>query len=147
MNDLHYTTKLIYIAAPLFDEESLEVIKKIENLIDSRSGEDFFSPREFGVIKGEEMTPNRMKRIFDMNIRMLEECDKMIAVTDNYDPGTIFELGYAYAYENMPIITYSPQGYGANVMLKHAIQFHCKDMDELRNALNGIGDNLLEVVE
>lgn len=138
---------LIYIAAPLFKSEDLKIIKDIEDLIDSRSGEEFFSPREYGVIKDEKMTPSRMKRIFDMNIRMIEECDKMIAVTDNYDPGTIFEMGLASGYEGIDIITYSPNQYGANVMLKHAIQFHCKDMTELRDALNGLGENLLEAVE
>lgn len=138
---------LIYIAAPLFKPEDIEVIKEIENLIDKRSGEKFFSPREYGIIKGDKMTENRMRRIFDMNIRMLEEADKLIAVTDNYDPGTIFELGLFYGYEDGMIITYSPHGYGANVMLKNATAFHCRDMLELNSALNGLGENLIEVVE
>lgn len=139
-------TTLIYIAAPLFNSENLDLIKGIERLIDGRSGEEFFSPREYGVIKDEKMTPSRMKRIFDMNIRMIEECDKMIAVTDDYDPGTIFEMGLASGYEGIDIITYSAKNYGANVMLKHAIKFHCVTMDELNQALNGIGENIIEVV-
>lgn len=136
---------MIYIAAPLFTADNLDVIKRIEELLDDRE-EDYFSPREYGVIKGEPMTSYRMKRIFDMNIRMLRSCKKLIAVTDDYDPGTIFELGIAFMLDR-PIITYSPAHYGANVMLKYATLYHCRDFDELDQALNGHGSNDIEVSE
>jgi nucleoside 2-deoxyribosyltransferase len=140
MSEYEYE-KLIYIAAPLFTDEQRELIRRIEEMLDLRE-ERFFSPREYGNISGEKMTPERMRRIFDMNIRMLNECDIMIAVTDDYDPGTVFEIGMMYCMRNSAlggkrIITYSDKGYGANVMIKFATFTHCTNDDELHTALNG----------
>ena len=134
-----------YIAGPLFNPEQINTIKEIETLLDDRR-DSYFSPREFGVISNEPMTPERMERIFKMNIFMLQECETIIAILDDRDSGTIFELGVAFAMDKN-IITYSAQGHGINVMLKHAVRFHCNGMEELENALNGHGTNTLEVIE
>jgi nucleoside 2-deoxyribosyltransferase len=133
---------MIYIAAPLFTDEQRELIKLIENMLDFRE-DKFFSPREYGNISGEKMTSERMRRIFDMNLRMLIECDDMIAVTDDFDPGVMFEIGFLYAQpeqlrvEKRKIITYSHKGYGANVMIKYATFTHCRNDEELELALSG----------
>jgi nucleoside 2-deoxyribosyltransferase len=142
---------MYYIAGPLFNKEQTKVIKSIEELLDSRE-EEYFSPREYGVIADEPMTSERMKRIFDMNILMLDQAEALIAILDDRDTGTIFELGYFYAtckhmLPGKRIITFSSQGYGINVMLKHAVEFHCNGLTELNEALNGFGANDLEVTE
>jgi len=144
---------MIYIAGPIFNTDQKNVIKDIEDILDDL-WLDYFSPREFGVIADEPMNPARMKRIYDMNIRMLNECDTLIAVLDDRDAGTIFELGYFTGrgdeyYDQKPtIITFSNQGHGINVMLKHAVKFHCNGYSELTLAIrDGQGTNELEISE
>jgi len=147
---------MIYIAGPIFNTDQKNVIKDIEDILDDL-WLDYFSPREFGVIADEPMNPARMKRIYDMNLRMLNECDTLIAVLDDRDAGTIFELGYFAAKDqDLPwtkeddssIITFSNQGHGINVMLKHAVKFHCNGYSELTLAIrDGQGTNELEISE
>lgn len=136
---------MYYIAGPFFNDEQKAVIKGIENLLDVMEIK-YFSPREYGVITDESMTYERMERIYEMNIHMVDTCKVMIAVLDDRDSGTIFEIGYAAANHNR-IITYSTQGHGINVMLKHAVKYHCNGPDELEAAINGHGENELEISE
>ena len=135
----------IYIAGPLFKDSHIDVIKSIESLLDE-ADIPYFSPREFGVIANELMTKKRMKRIYDMNIDMVAQCDTMIAIIDDRDTGTVFEIGYASAMSKK-IITYSSQGYGVNVMLAHAIFTHTQNIDELTLAIDGHEIEELEVSE
>lgn len=137
----------VYIAGPFFSSEQKDVIEEIEYLLDDE-GIKHFSPREYGVILDGPMKPHRTSRIFDMNVRMVNECDMMIAVTDDFDPGTMFEMGMFYMKPKAPfgssnygelqkIITYSPAGYGANVMIARATFTHTMRIDQLQLAVRG----------
>ena len=138
---------MYYIAAPLFNKENIDTIKDIENLLD-KIGKKYFSPREYGSIVGEKMTPQRMERIFDLNIIMLKKCNNMIAVIDDRDTGTIFEMGFAHA-ENKKIYTYTANNFGVNVMLKHSTHCHSASIKELEDMIyNGGGSrNNMRVTE
>lgn len=125
---------MIYIAAPFFNEEQVKVVEEIEHNLTS-NGITYFSPREYGVIKDTPMTEDRFMRIYDMNIRMMDACDRMIAVIDDYDTGTIFEIGYMTARQKR-VVSYSSQGHGLNVMLAKAIDFHCNNISDIFNAIN-----------
>ena len=142
MRDLKGIT---YIASPFFTKEQKEVVGQIEDILDERK-EPYFSPREYGVIVDSPMNPYRIARIFNMNIRMLNNAKCMVAVTDNFDSGVMFEIGYFYSFNDY-IITYSPEGYGANVMIAKAIRTHCKNVDELELALGGHIIDALPVTE
>lgn len=152
-------SELTYIAGPFFTAEQKEIVQTIEDLLDHR-GDSYFSPREYGVIVDEDtpMNPARTKRIFDMNVRMIRESTTLVAITDNFDPGTMFEMGMFYMKpkapigtkrygKETPIITYSPMGYGANVMIAHATWTHCRAMTELEHALNGHQIDPMEAIE
>lgn len=149
--DLPYEDRLIYIGGPFFTPEQQDVIASIEGLLDERD-EKYFSPREYGVIVDDPMTPQRIQRIFDMNVRMIRECNILLAITDDFDPGTMFEMGMFYAWPGFcgrgsNIITYSPKAYGANVMIAQASFTHSRNMEELEHALNGHIVEDLEVTE
>ena len=139
--DLPYNHRLYYIAAPFFNDDQRRVVEQIEALLDTRE-ERYFSPREYGVITGgEKMTPQRIERIFDMNVRMVREATHMIAVTDDFDAGVMFEMGLFHSQHwfgsGVGIVTYSNRGYGANVMIAKATFTHCQTIPELHEALNG----------
>jgi len=144
---------LVYIAGPFFTFEQKDAIEDIEDLLDARDIK-FFSPREYGIITSDtNMSKERTQRIFDMNIRMIEACDTMIAVTDNFDPGTMFEIGAfhsqqeSYGYEETCLITYSPKQYGSNVMIAQAAFTHARSIEELGLALHGHQIDELEAIE
>jgi nucleoside 2-deoxyribosyltransferase len=137
--------KLTYIAAPFFTEVQKEIVGQIEDLLDEKE-EPYFSPREYGIIVDDPMNPYRIARIFNMNIRMMIHAFRMVAVTDDFDSGVMFEIGYFYSISDH-IITYSPQGYGANVMIAKATRTHCRNIDELELALGGHIIDALEVTE
>jgi len=125
----------IYIAAPFFNEEQLNTVKLIEIMLEENDIE-YFSPRSEGVLI--EMTPEEKERkmieIFDSNIDNLEECDAMIAIIDDWDTGTVFEIGYFYGLLK-PIFTYSNHNYGLNVMVRQAVNSHNTDLQNLRTNL------------
>jgi nucleoside 2-deoxyribosyltransferase len=129
--------RVTYIAAPFFTKEQLYIVEQIEAELDAKE-EPYFSPREYGVISGDKgiMTPHRIERIFDMNIRMMNNSFRMVAVTDDFDPGVMVEIGYFYSMCDH-LITFSPAGYGANVMIAKVARTHARSWEELELALGG----------
>jgi len=118
----------IYIAGPFFNNKQKGLIKRIEKELD-KYGIKYFSPRSEGVLI--DMTPEekeeQMVKIFDSNIFHLENCKGVIAVIDDWDTGTVFEIGYANAIEK-PIFTLSDNDYGLNVMVRQAVRCHNIDV-------------------
>lgn len=144
----------VYIAAPFFTPDQLGLVMRIENAIE-RSGFEFFSPRKDGTLS--KMTSfariEAISKIYKSNIDNLKTNLVIIAVLDDYDPGTIFELGYfrclkdTYnAMESITgnkrfILTISAQNYGVNVMLRESIDAHLKTIQEIEIALQMIQEH------
>lgn len=124
----------VYIAAPFFNEKQVKVVKDIENVLEMHEIK-YFSPRKEGVIK--ENNSLNLEDIYKSNIKHLEGCNFMIAVIDDYDTGTTWELGYFTSIkDNMLlyksfIVTLTEKGYGLNVMLKFGTDCHLKSIDSL----------------
>lgn len=87
-----------YIAGPIFNEEQLKLVEKIEKTI-AESGGEFYSPRINGMyVKDADVTRVSGQVIVDSNIEGILDCDKMIAILTKddkgkYDSGTLFEIG------------------------------------------------------
>jgi len=122
---------MIYLASPFFNEEQLNMVKRIEKALDQAEIE-YFSPRSEGVLI--EMTPEekelRMKAIFQSNIDHIWDASLVVAVIDNYDTGTVWEMGYAYGMD-VPIFTISDHDYGLNVMVRQSVETHNTKIDNL----------------
>lgn len=131
---------MIYIAAPFFNPEQLAFVKKIEDILD-KSGMDYFSPRSSGMLK--DATPEEreahMNNIYDVNMAAMRACTSMIAVIDDYDTGTVFEIGYFTRLKELQpsryILTISNNNHGINIMLKNSIDAHILDADEIIDCL------------
>ena len=78
--------------------------------------------------------PVDTRAVFDDNVGYIETCRLLVAFTDDFDPGTMFEMGAAYAHD-IPVITVTSKGYGTNLMLVHSIVAHCRGIDDLAEAL------------
>ena len=61
----------------------------------------------------------------------------MLAVIDDFDPGTMWEMGYGACF-GIDIYTFSDKGYGLNVMLAGCSKGHAKGMTQLREMLNAV---------
>ena len=110
----------VYIAAPFFNPIQLDLVKNIESIL-KENGIKFFSPRYMGTLK--DMTPeeqaNSHETIYNANINNMNECTHMVAIVQEKDTGTIFEMGY-FAAQRKDIVMYTEQMGTVNVMLGQA---------------------------
>jgi len=128
----------VYIASPFFNEQELSLVKNIESEL-SNADIQFFSPRlEGGIIKNmtKEEKEKSIKSIYQMNVDGIDESDAVIAVIDNFDAGTMFEIGYA-TKANKTIITVTNNNYGLNVMLSEPVKHHTNSAKDAVAALLG----------
>jgi len=94
----------VYLAGGWFDEFQDKALSYLEDLLINSFKEKFevFAPRKSIIIKNDEEV-NLQDFVFNENCKHIEDSDLVIASTVSKDMGTIWETGYAYAY-NVPII-------------------------------------------
>lgn len=106
----------IYIASPFFNDVQLERVKGIENRLQEYNI-SFFSPRlcQVHTKDGHFDGP----AIFKNNVDHIDECTTMVAIIDDKDTGTAFEIGYALAKGKRVILVMhqSEQVSKTNIML------------------------------
>lgn len=111
--------KHVYMAAPFFNDVQWELCNWIEEEFRTWNI-PLFSPRHDGGVLLPDAIDEERKRIFDMNVLAVDTAAWMLMVVDDFDTGTIWEMGYAYA-KAVDILVYSDvQGRGLNVMLSGA---------------------------
>lgn len=89
--------KRIYFAGPWFTDKGRflhAACKKMYQLLKNQSSYDVFFPNDF-----HDENP---KNCFDMDVNEVKECDILVALIDEKDVGTAWEIGMAYAL-NKPI--------------------------------------------
>lgn len=117
----------IYLAGPFFTEEQKKTMEIVE-LLAHMAELDYFSPR-LRCLCPPEATPEQRAYTFNMNVNAIDLCDLVLACIDDFDPGTMWELGYAF-HAKRPVYAYSMvPGRGLNLMLAQS----CKGF------LNGAG--------
>lgn len=121
-----------YIAGPFFNATQLIIIELIKDTC-KQAEMQFFSPKDESNFKqGDDP-----KVVLQRNCDAIEDCNFIIAVTDDKDVGTMWEAGYAYAC-NKPII-YVWLGYkpdmSFNIMLAASGEAVVHDYKSLYNQL------------
>ncbi len=123
----------IYLAAPFFNPEQVELVARLESVLDG-SGFKVYSPRRDGGEVSPASPKEERQSIFHSNIKSISRSDLVVAVVDSVlckeadfaikkptpegdvyhplfeiftDPGTAFDLGVSYAME-VPSILYNP---------------------------------------
>lgn len=84
----------VYIASPFFNDVQLERVKFIEKEL-SDHGIEYFSPRSVQFYKEDGSFDG--EKIFQNDVDQLNNADVIIALLDDKDMGTSFEIGYAHA--------------------------------------------------
>lgn len=148
----------VYLAGPFFDEDQVATIKKLETLIESLGFEVYSPSRDGKKLDSTTDTPELRAEVFKDNVDHLSTADVMVAVIDDKDTGTVWEMGCRYGrwrdrYNCLSsrmaqrddnrtdcpmIVTYTDHDYGVNLMLTESIACHCKGEAELQVYLNKI---------
>lgn len=131
----------IYLAAGWFNLAQKQQMEEIYTvLLDFRlkSEIEFFSPFYDGIVLKGKSDPNwrqKMKEVWELDIRKVEESHLVIASTQDHDVGTIFECGYASAKGRAILCYNSNPELGLNVMLAQEARGFCKSKDQLAIAV------------
>jgi nucleoside 2-deoxyribosyltransferase len=128
----------IYLASGWFNPTQASELTKLEEIFDNRS--DYFelaSPRRIFVCP-----PSAPKSVqdetFSGNLHHIETADFLLVNTRDKDIGTIWEAGYAHAY-NKPIVYFCaglPQGAKFNLMLARSGIKVCTSFTQLEDYLD-----------
>lgn len=105
----------IYLAGPFFTTAQLDTAEFVEGAC-SAAGVDAFSPRLKCCCPSNASMAQR-KASFDMNTEAIKQCDLVLACIDDFDAGTMWEMGFAFALKK-PVYAYTlVPGRGLNLML------------------------------
>lgn len=133
----------IYAAGPFFSPKQLATMEAIEAVIENFENVEVFKPRngdasakklnkDIGAGKDPDQATRR--QVFLDNVNNIDDADLMVALIDDRDIGTIFELGYA-CKAGVPCITFTNMNYGMNLMLAESVLAHCKGTGQLNEAV------------
>lgn len=132
----------VYLSGPFFSTSQEEFVTRLEELLTNK-GLHFFSPRrganavEMNAIlgAGAQPGPKLRHRVFLDNMLNIDKAMLLVAFIDDFDTGTLWELGYAYKAE-IPAITVTNQSYEMNLLLADSVIGHCKGIEDLSLALD-----------
>lgn len=123
----------VYIAAPDFDYVDRSVINSVADALKYHNLRPRLPVRENGQAQPEDSIEKKTA-LFAGDMALLDECQLLVAVILDSDPGTLIELGLA-AGMGKPTIVYDPHGLASNVMLLCLPNAVCKTLDELMSAV------------
>ena len=130
--------KKIYLASGWFNTKQADELTELERTFDERKEHfNLASPRRIFVCP-----PDAPKEVqnetFEGNLHHIKTADFLLVNTRDKDIGTIWEAGYAYAYDK-PIIYFCaglPEGAKFNLMLARSGIKVCTSFDELEDYLD-----------
>ena len=147
----------VYLAAPWFTSRQKEVMDKVRNVLLEVGNIEIYSPFYDGVVLNKDNdSPELRRQVYDANIDSIVGKDLVCAIIDDFDPGTLFEMGFAaglkwiaekearmaknihdHLYPEYPeTIAYSDvAGRRLNVMLRQAVWGFANGLDQLREQL------------
>lgn len=130
--------KKIYLASGWFNPTQDAELTRLEKIFDERSNYfDLASPRRIFICP-----PNAPQEVqnetFHGNLHHIQTADFLLVNTRDKDIGTIWEAGYAYAF-NKPIVYFCaglPEGAKFNLMLARSGIKVCTTFEELEKYLD-----------
>lgn len=130
--------KKIYLASGWFNPTQAEELTNLENIFDARAEHfELASPRRIFVCP-----PNAPKSVqdetFTGNLHHIQTADFLLVNTRDKDIGTIWEAGYAFAFDK-PIVYFCaglPQGAKFNLMLARSGIKVCTSFEQLEEYLD-----------
>ena len=123
-----------YLAGPFFNSDQVRVLEAVENAA-KRYSLEYFSPRlECYCPPGAPI--EQRQKTFRMNCEGISKSDFILARIDDFDPGTMWELGYAYAIRKPLIYCYTTvEGRGLILMLAQSSDGFIQGLQSLETFL------------
>jgi|TARA_Y100000034_G_scaffold95237_1_gene115558 nucleoside 2-deoxyribosyltransferase len=137
----------IYLAGPFFNEKEVQKIKDVKKILEDAKYK-VFSPMHECHLPPKASLKDRQK-VFKQNIRAIKYSDKIVAITDGKDTGTMFEIGYSYAV-GTPIVFLATElkGKKFNLMLAQAGIKVLQSLEELKEwVINPTYENYIGDIE
>lgn len=123
----------VYIAAPDFDYNDRGHINAVADALKYHNFRPRLPVRENGQASLEDNF-ERKQALFQGDMQLLVECQIVVVVLIDSDPGTLIELGLA-AGMGMHTVVYDPHGIASNVMLVCLPNAVCRTLDEVISAV------------
>lgn len=129
---------LVYLASPFFNDEQVARVKKVEQIIESIDGVKCFSPMRDGTVCPPDATREIRRKAFDSNIVSIKDCQLVVAIIDDKDTGTTFEMGMAFA-QTIPIVAFAEtERHKLNLMLAEAFTAYDRGSGDIIKKVIGI---------
>ncbi len=119
----------IYIAGPDFDYIDTSPIDLVESNLQYHNFTTHRPIKENGQMET-NADSSRKKELFDKDMLLLENCNIIVAVLLNNDPGTLVEIGLGEGL-GIPVIVYDPYNIGRNCMLTELPKLVTNDLDKV----------------
>lgn len=133
----------IYLASGWFNSRQMETMDLVRDLL-SELGFVVYAPYYDGLVLSKESTEQERKNIFMENLRAIRNSDMMIAVVDDFETGTVWEMGYAYGAlkQDQSVVLFSAvPGRGLNVMLQQSCDCFVIGVGMLEKSLRNFVEN------
>ena len=131
--------KKVYLASGWFNPTQAAELTRLEEICDSREWIDLASPRRIFVCPP-DAPKETQDATFDGNLHHINTANFLIVNTRDKDIGTIWEAGYAYAFDK-PIVYFCaglPQGAKFNLMLARSGIKVCTSFEQLKDYLDRV---------
>jgi len=128
-----------YLAAPFFTADQQYVLDQIEEKA-ATLGLQVFSPRKECLCPPNAPMEQRVQA-FEMNCKGILEADFVLARIDDFDPGTVWEIGFAYAKERPVYCFTTVQGRGLNLMLSQSAKGFLREIPSIFRFLDDMTMN------
>lgn len=121
----------VYLASPFFNGEQLEKVKMLERNL-KEQGCLVFSPRNNQFSELEFGSKQWRKTVFTNDVRHINWSDIVVAIYDDEDAGTMWEIGYAYA-KDIPVVVVNSKEKTMNLMVTDSLHAIIDGLDEIDN--------------
>lgn len=133
----------LYLAAGFFNDEQKDLCSFVEELETERM--PIYSPRLDGGVLTPGSPVDTIREVFQSNKMAIGVASIVLAVIDDYDPGVLWEMGYAHA-KGVPALGFSDvRERGLNAMLAGGCELGFVngrvDLDIILRAWNGVHDS------
>lgn len=126
-NSLKDTT--VYLAGPFFSKQELDWVNYVHESIEG-CGLKVLSPYKENGIIDEKLSLEGRRDIFHSDLDLILEADLVVALLDSNDPGTNFEIGYAYSNKKT-IIGLKTSDNKLNNMIQFGCNVICNNIEDL----------------
>jgi len=122
---------VIYLAAPFFNPGQIERLNKVTGILEAIPDVIVFSPSRDGILCAPDATREIRKKAFEMDVKSIDFSNAVVALIDEKDTGTTFEMGYCFKADAPLIAVAFEPTHKLNLMLSESFSVFCNSPEIL----------------